>query len=224
MQRQIDHELNTLRATILEMGNAVEKAIEEATQGLIERNPSRLEKVRGLEDQINIFHMEVDEKCLKIIASQSPLAADLRLILAIIKINCDLERMGDQAMNISYNVKDYLGKPQLTEAEPITEMARVVRKMVTDSMDAFIRNDILLSEDVLMQDDQVDAAKHKMFKDLVALMKKSPESVDGAVDLLLVSRNLERLGDHATNIAEDVIFASTGRDIRHGNSGPIGTK
>ena len=219
MQRQIDHELNALRSMILEMGSAVEKALEEATQGLIERDTTRLEKVRAIEDRVNHFHIEVDEKCLKIIASQSPLAADLRLILAIIKINSDLERMGDQAMNISYNVKDYLTKPILSQATQITEMSRVVRKMVTDSMEAFIRNDILLSEDVLRQDDTVDAAKHAMFRELVSLMKRSPESVDGAVDLLLISRNLERLGDHATNIAEDVIFASTGRDIRHGNQG-----
>lgn len=221
MQRQIDLELNALRQTILAMGQAVEKAVEEATQGLVERSPERLSKVRSLEDSINRFHVEVDEKCLKLIAQQSPLAADLRLILGIIKINSDLERMGDQAMNISYIVKDYLAKPELELAARITDMARIVRKMVTDSLEAFIKNDVKISESVLLQDDAVDEGKHTMFNLLVELMKRDPKSVDGAVDLLLISRNLERLGDHATNIAEDVIFVSTGKDVRHGgfNSG-----
>jgi len=223
MQRQIDQELNALRSLILDMGKAVERSVEEATQGLIERSVERLERVRGIEKSVNQYHLEVDEKCLKIIASQSPLAADLRMILAIIKINADLERMGDQAVNISYNVRDYLKKEPLKEASIITEMAAAVRKMITDSLDAFIRSDTKLSEAVLVQDDAVDEGKQKMFQNLVALMKVEPQSVDAAVDLMLVSRNLERLGDHATNIAEDVIFASTGKDIRHGGfSGKAG--
>jgi phosphate transport system protein len=221
MQRQIDLELNALRKTILEMGRAVEAAVEESTQGLIERNTERLGRVRALEDKINEYHLEVDEKCLKLIAQQSPLAADLRLILAIIKINSDLERMGDQAMNISFNVKDYLTKPPLDAAVKIGDMATVVRKMMTDALEAFIKGDVKLSESVLLQDDTVDEGKHNMFRLLIDVMKKDSGSVDGAVDLLLISRNLERLGDHATNIAEDVIFVSTGKDIRHGgfNSG-----
>jgi phosphate transport system protein len=223
MLRQIDQELNSLRALILTMGKAVERSVEAATQGLIERNAERLECVREIEKSVNQYHLEVDEKCLKIIASQSPLAADLRMIIAIIKINADLERMGDQAMNISFNVRDYLKKTPLKEAERITEMARIVRKMITDSLEAFIQNDVKMSEDVLLQDDAVDDGKHEMFRNLVALMKIEPQSVDAAVDLLLVSRNLERLGDHATNIAEDVIFASTGKDIRHGGFVPSGT-
>jgi phosphate transport system protein len=220
MQRQIDLELNKLRAVIMAMGQSVELAVEEATQGLIERKPERLKKVREHEDKINAFHLEVDEMCLKIIASQSPLAADLRMILAIIKINSDLERMGDQAMNISLNVRDYLEKTALDEASAIANMSHTVRKMVRDAMDAFIKGDVALSEQVLLQDDVVDEAKRTTFKNLVAVMKQNSNFVDGAVDLMLVSRNLERLGDHATNIAEDVIFASTGKDIRHGGFDP----
>lgn len=216
MQRQIDIELSTLRNVILAMGAAVEKAIEEATEGLITRNPERLDNVLEFESEINSYHLEVDEICLKIIASQSPLAADLRMILAIIKINSDLERMGDQATNISYNVRDYLKKPALAHEKVILQMSVLVRKMVRDAMEAFIKNDVQLSEKVLLQDDDIDSAKHDTFKTLVALMKVEPQSVDAAVDLLLISRNLERLGDHATNIGEDVIFASTGKDIRHG--------
>ncbi len=220
MQRQIDVELNCLRKMILAMGSDVEKAVEEATEGLITRDQKRLDRVPEIESRINTFHLEVDEKCLNVIASQSPLAADLRMILAIIKINSDLERMGDQATNIAHNVRDYLVKPPLQHALSLGDMSKLVRKMVRDSLDAFIQNNINLSEQVLLQDDGVDEAKHQTFRDLVALMKTSPESVDAAVDLMLVSRNLERMGDHATNIAEDVIFASTGKDIRHGGYTP----
>jgi len=216
MQRKIDGELDALRSTILSMGEAVEKAVAEATGGLIERNASRLDQVRAIENQINAFHLEVDEMCLKMIASQSPLAADLRMILAIIKINSDLERMGDQAMNISYNVRDYLTKDPLPHATKIGAMAERVKTMIREAMEAFVKGDQKLSEAVLLQDDEVDACKDETFRELVEVMKKNPLSVDAAVDLMLVSRNLERLGDHATNIAEDVIFASSGKDVRHG--------
>jgi phosphate transport system protein len=216
MQRHIDHEIDILRQTILRMGQAVEKAIEEATLGLHERNQERLDKVRGLEDSINDYNKQVDELSLKLIASQSPLATDLRVILAIIKINSDLERMGDQAMNISYTVRDYLKKKALPQEARIIEMATSVRKMVCDSLEAFLNNDVELSEKVLLQDDEVDDGKNETFKSAVVLMKQDPSTVEAALDLILISRNLERLGDHATNIAEDVIFASTGKDIRHG--------
>lgn len=216
MQRQIDNEIAALKLMIQSMGEAVEMAVEEATQALIERKTERCGNVRQFEDKINNYHLEVDEKCLKIIASQSPLAADLRMILAVIKINSDLERMGDQAMNISYNVRDYLTKAPLAEAGRIATMAQTVRKMVRDCMEAFVQGNVPLSEQVLLEDDSVDQSKNISFKNLAEVMKKDPNSVDAALDLILVSRNLERLGDHATNIAEDVIFASTGKDIRHG--------
>jgi phosphate transport system protein len=221
MQRQIDLEMNVLRSVILSMGQAVERAVDEATGGLLERDSKRLDHVRAIEDSINQFHL--DEKCLKIIASHGPLAADLRMILAIIKINADLERMGDQAMNISYNVRDYLTKPPLDQDKRIGTMARTVKAMIRDAMEAFVKSDTVLSEKVLMLDDEVDAGKNDTFKELVIVMKQKPEHVEAAVDLMLVSRNLERLGDHATNIAEGVIFASTGKDIRHGGFTPSST-
>jgi phosphate transport system protein len=217
MQRQIDIELERLRSIILAMGKAVEESIMEATEGLIQRDATSVERVRELETKINTFHLEVDEVCLKTIAAQSPLAADLRMILAIIKINSDLERMGDQAMNIALNVKDYLSKPSLSEdAKALGAMSVTVRKMVRDAMEAFVKSDLALSEAVLIQDDIVDEGKRTTFQSMIKVMKANPDNVEAAVDLMLISRNLERMGDHATNIAEDVIFASTGKDIRHG--------
>lgn len=218
MQRNIDIELEKLKLTVVSMGKAVELAVDDVTRALIDRKPDTLDDVGVLETEINSHHLSVDEKCLKIIASQSPLAADLRLILAILKINSDLERMGDQAMNTSYLVRDYLlGEPLPKQANQIELMAKNVKKMVNDCLSAFLNSDVELSEKVMLQDDAVDEAKNSLFKDLVQEMKQSPVKVENAMNLILISRNLERLGDHATNIAEDVIFASTGKDIRHGN-------
>jgi phosphate transport system protein len=220
MQRPIDQELNALRALILAMGKSVESSVEAATQGLIERKSERLDGIREIENKINQSHLEIDEKCFHVIATQNPTAEDLRTIWAVIKINSDLERMGDQAMNISYSVRDYLKKPPIDQVSRIKEMAVVVRKMITDSLEAFIQGNTDLAEEVLIQDDTVDEGKNDMVRDLVTLMKTEAHQVDGAVDLMLIARNLERLGDHATNIAEDVIFASTGKDIRHGGFVP----
>lgn len=216
MQRHIDLEIQNLNKRIQDMGYAVEKSLEETLNALRTRDPQRLQEVRKYENMINQFHLEIDEKCLKVIASQSPLAADLRLILAIVKINSDLERMGDQAVNISLNLKDYLTRTPIALETTVQVMAIEVQKMVQGALSAFISRDVQLSEKILKDDDTVDEMKRSLFKELIALMKQDGKNVDPAIDLILVSRNLERLGDHATNIAEDVIFISTGKDIRHG--------
>ncbi len=216
MQRQIDLEISQLKGMILAMGGAVESAVEEVTLALKDRNLSRISRVKDLETQINQFQIQIDERCLKLIASQSPLAADLRTILAVLKINSDLERMGDQTINISHNVREYLPEPPLPLINVVLEMAIAVRTMIKESLDAFIRGDVEVSKRVLLQDDAVDEGKNKVFTEATELMKQNPDYVDGGLDLILIARNLERLGDHATNIAEDVIFVSTGQDIRHG--------
>jgi phosphate transport system protein len=144
------------------------------------------------------------------------MAKDLRLIVAIIKINTDLERMGDQAINISHNGRRYLQEPALKPLIDIPRMSDEVRAMVRDSLDALVRGDANLAEQVLKRDDIVDAFKNQIFRELITYMLASPKSIEQALNLILISRNLERIGDHATNIAEDVIFVVTGRDIRHG--------
>lgn len=216
MERHFDSDLRKLKEQILSMGGAVERAIEEATQALIERRPERLERVYELEKTINQDHIEVDEACVRILARQSPLAADLRLIVAIIKINTDLERMGDQAVNISHNAKRYLAEPALKPLIDIPRMAHEVRVMTRESLDAFVRRDIELARKVLVRDDSVDTLKNQVFRELIDYMTKDPLSIERALNLILIARNLERIGDHATNIAEDVIFAATGEDVRHG--------
>ncbi len=215
MDRQIAVELQQLKEKILAMGGYVEVAIQEATRALIERAPQRLAKVYEVEAKINQAHMEVDEMCMRLLARQAPVAADLRLVLAVVKVNADLERMGDQAVNISHNTKDYLAQPALMPVPPIEEMSAAVTVMVKGALDAFMHQDAVLADSVLKQDDVVDDFKNEIFRSLIARMKSAPHSIDACLDLILIARNLERLGDHATNIAEDAIFAYTGQDIRH---------
>lgn len=220
MQRQFEIELKDLKEQILAMGGHVEQAVEFATQALIQRQPAMFKQVHDLEARINREHMEVDESCLELLARQSPLAADLRLVIAILKISTDLERMGDQAVNIAYNAKDYLEGEPVKEMVDIPKMANEVKAMVRDALDAFVRQDRKLAEEVLLKDDVVDNLKDKVFHELIAYMTRTPTNIERALDLILIARNLERLGDHATNIAEDVIFAVTGDDIRHGGTNP----
>ena len=219
MERHIDHELRELKSKILLMGGYVEQAIEEATQALLHNKPERFALVFEMEHQINQAHMVVDEMCLKFLATQSPLAADLRFILAVVKINTDLERMGDQAVNIAHNAKHYLLETPIKALVDLPKMAREVQTMVKESLDAFVRGDSALARAVLKKDDEVDALKHQIFHDVKEVMMQDGKRIEGGLDLILIARNLERLGDHATNIAEDVIFVTTGDDIRHGGQG-----
>ena len=216
MDRHFDAELQKLKELILSMGGNVEQAIEHATQALILREPERLKKVFELEEQINQAHIEVDNNCLNLLARQAPMAADLRLIIAIIKINTDLERMGDQAVNISHNSKRYLGEPELKPLIDLPRMANEVRQMVRIALDAFVNKDEAQARAVLDRDDLVDQLKDQIFRELITYMMADPKAISRSMTLILIARNLERLGDHATNIAEDVIFAVTGKDIRHG--------
>lgn len=216
MERHFEGELRALKERILTMGGAVERAIEEATQALIERDSARFATVHELEKGINQAHIEVDEACVRLLARQSPLAADLRLVVAIIKINADLERMGDQAVNIAGNGKRYLEEPALKPLIDLPRMAQIVREMVRQALDAFVRQDMALARAVLDRDDAVDNLKDQIFRELLTYMISDPRTIQRALNLILIARNLERLGDHATNIAEDVIYAISGRDVRHG--------
>ena len=218
MYRQIEVELKNLKDQILAMGGHVESAIDLATQMLIQRQPNLISQVRDLESKTNREHMEVDETCLQLLARQSPLATDLRLVIAILKISTDLERMGDQAINIAFNGKDFLECAAEIPLLDIPKMSLTTRKMVRDALDAFVRQDKELARQVLKEDDVVDNMKDKVFRELVTYMGQNPTNIEQALDLILIARNLERIGDHATNIAEDVIFAVTGNDIRHGGN------
>jgi phosphate transport system protein len=216
MERRFESELKDLKNMILSMGGHVEQTIEKVIEAFDTRNKSILEDVWPIEKKINTLHIDIDNTCLEVLARLSPVAADLRLILAIIKINSDLERIGDQAVNISYNADHFLTEKNLDIELELPKMASLVQAMVRDSLDAFTRGDVNLAQEVLIRDDEVDAIKNNTFKLLVGHMQKHSSQIESSLDLILIARNLERMGDHATNIAEDVIFACTGEDVRHG--------
>jgi phosphate transport system protein len=216
MERHFESDFRNLKQQILAMGGLVERAIEEATKALIERKAENFEQVFELERSINDYQMQVDEACVSLLARQSPLAADLRLVIAVLKINSDLERMGDQAVNIAHNGKLYLKEPPLKPLVDIPRMAEEVRFMVRESLDAFVSQNAARAREVLLRDDSVDELKNQVFRDLINHMKGKPDAIERGLDLILIARNLERIGDHATNIAEDVIYAFSGEDVRHG--------
>ncbi len=217
MIRGFETELKELKAELLKMGGYVELAISKATEGLNLRDPNCIKQVRESENKINEAHLLIDNMCLEILARLSPVAADLRLILSIIKINTDLERMGDQAMNISYNTEHYLDDKSVELSLELPKMSVLVKAMVRDALDAFMTGDIKLAQEVLTRDDAVDKIKNNSLKLMVPFMQNNPSKIEAALDLILIARNLERMGDHATNIAEDVIFTYTGVDVRHGH-------
>lgn len=219
MDRAMDSQLEDLKKMILLMGGHVEKALYQVTEGLLSGDRSLFDGVHALEKQINDDHIKIDSVCVNILAKQGPVAKDLRLVLSVLKINNDLERMGDQAVNISYSSKDYLTRQISSEhLKDIKKMSEIAGQMVKGSLDCFVRGDIENSKKILRMDDEIDHLKRKVFDESVAHMKKSSKDIEASLDLILIARNLERLGDHATNIAEDVIFAVTGKDIRHGGS------
>lgn len=217
MERAIDTQIEDLKKMILLMGGHVEKALSQVTAALLSKDLGMFDQVHAIEKLINEDHIKVDNACMNLLAKQGPVAKDLRLILSVIKINNDLERMGDQSVNISYSGKDYLGrKPIQQQLDDIKKMSEIAGRMVKGSLDSFVRGDVQQAKDILLMDDEIDALKNKVFKDSVVHMKSHGEDVEAGLDLILIARNLERLGDHATNIAEDVIFAFTGKDVRHG--------
>lgn len=216
MERAIDTQLEDLKKLILTMGGHVEKALSQAMAALIARDKNQFSEVHEIEKNINAAHLRVDEACLAILAKQGPVAKDLRLILSIIKINTDLERMGDQSVNIAYTGKDYLDRRALNHVADIKKMAEIARLMVKESLDSFVHGDLDMAKKVLLKDDEVDHLKNKIFQEMTTHMKSNSQDVEASLDLILIARNLERLGDHATNIAEDVIFAFSGKDVRHG--------
>lgn len=221
MQRHADIELSDLKSQLLAMAGLVEKAIDEVYLGMISKSSDHFEEVSKYEKNINNMHSEVDEKCLRVLARQAPVASDLRFVLAVIKINNDLERMGDQAVNIAHNAREYMAEMVGEVPADFHEMKKQVRAMVKNALDAFVKQDVNLCRQVLENDDIVDNFRNQLVASLKIRMKQYPKEIDACLNLIMIAKNMERLADHATNIAEDVIFVVTGDDIRHGRSGQI---
>ena len=215
MKRHFDEDLDDLRGRLLRMGALAERMIRYAMKLLVERDESHMAEVRDCERQVNLLHIEIDERCLALIALHQPAAGDLRLIAAAVKINADLERIGDQAVNVA-ETATYLCGMSGVRLGDITRMEEISVSMLKDSLDAFARKDLALAQAVLDRDDEVDGLKKKVFDETAALMRSDPSAVQTGIETLLISRNFERIADHSTNIAEDVIFMVAAKDIRHG--------
>src|SRR5580704_2975361 len=219
MRSRFHQGLDELRARLLRMGGLAEQAVDRACQAYIDRDLARCHAVLEGETLINATEREIDGLAFDLLAMQQPMAVDLRFILAVTKINSDLERVGDQAVNIAERVMDLVELPKVELPVDIPRMAAAVAAMVRRSLESFIEGKAELAQAVLEMDNVVDRMKDEAFIILVKAMNERPETTRQALDALLIARNLERVADHATNIAEDVIFWVRGADVRH-NLGP----
>jgi phosphate transport system protein len=216
METHFQQELNQLKAELLRMAGLVERAINNAVEALVHRNTSLAERTIAEDNQINEIELGIDEQCLELLALHQPMAADLRFITSAMRINTDLERIGDQAVNIAERVIALNREPQLKPYIDIPRMAEITQSMVKDVLDAFVNGDAQLARSVCERDDQVDALNDQVFRELLTYMISDPQTITRSVHLILVSRCLERIADHATNIAEGVIFMVKALVIKHG--------
>ncbi len=215
MERHFDEELKLLKNKLLEMAGAVEQAIYQSVKSLVHRDEKIANDVIHNDHKINDLELEVEDLCLKLLALHQPMAVDLRFIAAAMKINNDLERMGDQAVNIAERAADLLTKPVLKPLTDIPRMAEEAQKMVKDSIDAFVNSDPVLAQEICKRDSIVDSLNDQVFRELLTTMISNTSTIERAVDLILVARHLERIADHATNIAEEVIYIVEGKVIKH---------
>jgi phosphate transport system protein len=213
--RHFEEDLEQLKTRLLEMGGLAEEEVRLAVQGLVSRDREIIDRVLTGDEPLNSMHIEIDGRCFTLLALFQPMAADLRTIVAIAKINTDLERVGDLAVNIAEAAIRYAGHPPVKKFVDIPRMATIAQAMLRDALDAFVRRDTALAQHVLDEDDKLDELKSQIFRELLTYMLQDPSTIEAALDLILVSRHLERIGDHATNIAEDVIFIVLARDVRH---------
>ncbi len=215
MERHFDEQLQGLKSHLMKMSALAEVMIADAVKSVVERDAAAVAPVYEREELVNHMQIEIDEICLTLIALHQPAASDLRFIMGAVKTNSDLERLADEAVNIVQKAEHLLKVPQLKPFEVIPEMATIARGMVRDSLRAFVNRNVDLAREVLLRDDRLDDLKAKMSEVLTAYMTQDPAAVPCALDLLLISRFLERIGDHATNIAEVTIFVVEGLDVRH---------
>jgi phosphate transport system protein len=213
--RHFQTELDELKGRLLEMGGLAEERLQLAVRSVVDRDNALVERVLTGDVAINRLHIEIDDRCFKLLALHQPMAVDLRAIVAAVKINTDLERVGDLAVNIAEAVRRYLQHPPVKELIDIPRMAELAQSMLRDSLDAFVQRDVTLAQSVLEQDDELDGLKTQVFRELLTYMLGDAGTIEPALDLILISRHLERIGDHATNVAEDVIFMVSAKDVRH---------
>lgn len=211
----LDEELQHLKDKILRMGSLVEEALRDSIHALVERDNALAGKVIENDRIINILDVEIDEDSIREIALRQPMAVDLRFITTAMKITTDLERMGDLAVNIAERALELNEEPILKPYIDVPKMREIAQGMTRDALDAFVRKDKKLAMDVIMRDDEVDDLKQNILKELAFFMAQDPTTVSRAMKISFVAQYLERIADHATNIAEMVIYLIEGKMIRH---------
>ncbi len=215
MMRHFEEELENLRNRLLEMSGLVEDSVYRSVQSLIEKDEAAAQQVLQNEARINRMEIEIDELATSLLARVQPMATDLRFITAAIKINNDLERMGDISVNIVRRTLSLMREPMPKELVDIPHMATIAQSMIRKSLDAFVRKDAELARSILTSDDVIDQLRDSVYEELISLMERDPTTVRQSINLMFIARALERLADHATNIAEDVLFLVEGVEVRH---------
>ena len=215
MERHFHEELRRLTNRVGEMGVLVEARTRDALTALVERRPDLAAQVAAGDADVNELELEIDDQCMKFLATQAPLAADLRLVRSVIRVITDLERIGDQAVNMAHAIIGLVGKPPLKPVFDVSNLGETAVQMLHESVQSFVRQDVSLVRVVLDREEKADALRDSIFRVLLTHMMSDPSAIERAIGLLLVSRSLERIADHATNIAEETEFVAEGRVIRH---------
>lgn len=215
MKRRFEEELEILKQQLLRMAAKAETMIYHSIQALVKRDLALAQDVKMLENDVNMLQLEVDEHAFRMLALYQPMAGDLRFIIAGMKISSDLERIADQAVNVTENTEVALRYPELKPLIDIPRMAELARGMMRESIDAFIAGDAPRARKIVVEDDEVDALKDQVFREVLTYMISDPRTIQVGMPLILIARNLERIADHATNIAEDVVYMVEAKDIRH---------
>jgi phosphate transport system protein len=219
--RHFQEELEALHNRLLEMGGLAEERVRVAVDGLVWRDRDVIDTAIRGDEPLNRFHIEIDDRAFRLLALFQPMAADLRSIVAALKINTDLERVGDLAVNIAEAARRYVTHPAVKRLIDIPRMADLAQSMLRDALDAYVKGDTTLAQSVLDRDDELDSLKTQVFRELLTYMLQDTATIEPSLDLVLVSRHLERIGDHATNVAEDVIFMVSAKDVRHAPPGGL---
>lgn len=215
MERHFDEELNELKTRLLLMGGRAEAAVHKAIDALRRRDNALAEEIFEDDRAIDQLEVEIDERCMRLLALRQPVGQDLRFIISALKIVNDLERVGDHAVNIAQSAIKLAREPELKPLIDIPRMAAISTRMLTEALDAFVRNDAISARAILTEDDEVDHLKAQLFRELLSFMIEKPDTISRAIELILVSRNLERVADLATNVAEEVVFIAEARVVKH---------
>lgn len=214
--RRYEEELSELKAQILRMGGAAERAIEEAIRSLVDRDSALAQRVVDTDETIDAMEVDVEERVTRILALHAPTARDLRAILTASRVSNDLERIGDLATSIAERALELNREPLLKPFIDLPKMAEMTQKMVREALDAFVREDVDLAITVLRSDDPIDQLNEQIFRELLTFMMEDPQTISRALRIIFVSKSLERIADHATNIAEMVVFMARGKVVKHG--------